>query len=57
MDQSFAQKQYSRYCKTEQHTPADIPAYLPEAAGRKEEDAAKWKEKPSVALFASAPTL
>ena len=38
-------------------TLADILEYLPEVADRKEEDATRWKEKPTVALFASALTL
>jgi hypothetical protein len=57
MDQSFAQKQDSRPCKPEPHTPADILEYLPEVAGGKEEDAARWEEKPTAALFVSAPML
>jgi hypothetical protein len=30
--------------------------YLPGEAERKEEDAARWKQKATVALFVSAPT-
>jgi hypothetical protein len=36
---------------------SSILEYLPGEADRKEEDAARWKQKPTVALFASAPML
>lgn len=34
-----------------------ILKYLPEVAARKEEETARWKEKPTATIFESAPTL